>query len=341
MQVGVLDQSPVHDGESHARALERTIELSQHCESLGYNRYWLAEHHAFAPLGSACPEVMVSHVAQQTQAMRVGSGGVLLPNYSAYKVAETFNTIACLHPGRIDVGVGCAEGQPAIQQALSHPRRPNPLADYDEMVVHLSSYLGHSLEVCPPLALPVNALSSAVPKPEFWVLCSGPANATLAGQVGAGLGLALFIGGQDKPLSIVDDYRRAFRPSGSLSAAKVLLAVCVICADTQADACHLGKSHARAVAGLSGQGLALPLVAPESIAVETLLPAEQAHYHRLLDSWIMGTPEQCATELYRLETHYGADEIMIVTVTYSYAARKRSYELLADVLQLGHPDIPA
>src|SRR5215213_2216259 len=209
MRLSVLDQSPIAEGSTAAKALHDTVDLARHAEELGYERYWLAEHHATPALACASPEILIAAVAQATQRIRVGSGGVMLPHYSPLKVVEVFSTLAGLHPERIDLGLGRAPGtDPMTMLALQRDRRHAPPDDFPEQLAELLALLEDRMPSNHPFTRLARTLPGMPERPEPWLLGSSPQSAIWAGELGLPYAIADFINPQGPP--IVADYRGRF-----------------------------------------------------------------------------------------------------------------------------------
>ena len=329
LTLSVLDQSPIAEGSSGADALHRSVDLARRADQLGYRRYWVAEHHGAASLACAAPEVLIGAVAGATSRMRVGSGGVMLPHYSPLKVAEVFSMLAALHPGRIDLGLGRAAGTDGLTAfALQRNRQHGAPDDFPDQLRELLAYLndafpeGHRFA---RLAQLPGRPACAVP----WLLGSSPDSAGWAADLGLPYAFADFINpGQGH---IAHHYRTTFQPSASQPAPYVMVAAWVICADTDEEAQRLAASS-RMTFALLQQGRLIP-VPP----VETALRYLEAHagernpFARTRRA-IVGAPATVIPKLQTLAEEYGADEVMVVTITYDHAARCRSYDLLAAAL---------
>src|SRR5215204_1543708 len=241
MRLSVLDQSPIAEGDTAARALANTVDLARHAEALGYERYWLAEHHATPALACAAPEVLIAAVAQNTETIRVGSGGVMLPHYSPLKVAEVFSSLAGLHPERIDLGLGRAPGtDPLTMFALQRDRRQAAPDDFIEQLLELLALLEDRLPPDHPFARHPRTLPGLPERPEPWLLGSSPQSAIWAAELGLPYSFADFINPQGAP--IVADYRGRFVDSERLAAPEVSVGVVAICADSDAEAERLAAS---------------------------------------------------------------------------------------------------
>ncbi len=328
LALSVLDQAPVPDGSTAAEALQQTLALARATEALGYRRYWVAEHHGTRSLAATAPEVLVGAVAGATSSIRVGSGGVLLSHYSPLKVAEVFRTLAALHPGRVDLGIGRTPGaDPVTEAALQYlPGVPGD-ERYPDKVVDLISFLHDRLEPGHPFEA-VRAMPDGVPAPAVWMLGSSSHSGAAAAYLGQRFAFAHFITPAFGP-QVVDAYRRGFQPSEEVPAPEALVAVGVVCADTDAEAARLARSAE--VWGLRPEGTERgPLLSPEDAAARALTDLEEAKVAQSRAARIVGGPARVRDELVALSEAYGVDELMLVTVCHDAGARRRSYELVAE-----------
>jgi luciferase family oxidoreductase group 1 len=331
LALSVLDQAPVPDGSTAAEALQHSLALARATEAMGYRRYWVAEHHGTRSLAATAPEVMAGAVAGATSAMRVGSGGVLLSHYSPLKVAETFRTLTALYPGRIDLGVGRTPGaDPVTEAALQY--LPGVAGDerYVDKVVDLLGFLHDRLEPGHPFER-VTAMPDGVPPPPVWMLGSSSHSGAVAAYLGQPFAFAHFItssfGSQ-----VVEAYRRGFQPAKPGAGPQALVAVGVICAETDAEASRLARSVE--VWGLRPEGTERgPLLSPEDAAARTLTDIEEAKVAQGRAARVVGSPARVRDGLVALAQSYGVNELMLLTVCHDPAARRRSYELVAEALE--------
>ncbi|HEV7845369.1 MAG TPA: LLM class flavin-dependent oxidoreductase, partial [Thermoleophilaceae bacterium] len=245
MHLSVLDQSPIAEGETPARALANTVDLARHAEALGYERYWLAEHHATPALACAAPEVLIGAVAAATERIRVGSGGVMLPHYSALKVAEVFSTLAGLHPERIDLGLGRAPGtDPMTMLALQRDRRHAAPDDFIDQLTELLALIEDRVPPNHPFARLTATLPGLPERPEPWLLGSSPQSAIWAAELGLPYAVADFINPGGAALAA--DYRGRFLDSERLPAPRVIACTIAICADTDEEAERIDLGLGRA-----------------------------------------------------------------------------------------------
>ena len=333
MRLSVLDQSPISEGSSGVDALHNTLDLARLADELGYHRYWVAEHHGGPMLASASPEALIGPIAASTERIRVGSGGVMLPHYSPLKVAETFTILAALYPGRIDLGIGRAAGtDPLTTYALQRDRREASPDDFPEQLSELLAYLDNDLPAEHPFARLAETLPGLPEVPAAWLLGSSAQSAVWAAQLGLPYAFADFINpGGD---AIAAAYRQRFsRSARRLTAPFTAVAAWVLCADTDEEAQHLATSS-RMTLTLLRRGRLIPVPPPEQ-AIEFLAregkPVTGALPGR---RGIVGSPSTVRAGLEQLASEYGADEVIVVTITHDHAARRRSYELLAEAMSL-------
>ncbi|MFN8439467.1 MAG: LLM class flavin-dependent oxidoreductase [Caldilineaceae bacterium] len=332
--LSVLDLIPIPNGGNGVQSVQNTLELAQLADTLGYHRYWLAEHHNFVGLAAVSPEVLIGVITRETKRIRVGSGGILLPNYAPLKVAETFRTLEALSPGRIDLGIGRAPNQDK-RTALAlrgSEAALNAADDIERLLVELEGFA----EVAPsafPEGNPLRdviASPEGVPFPPIWLLGSGQLSGKLAAARGRGFGAAYHFSPTEATKAI-PAYKAAFQPSSYLAQPYAVLCVSAICAETQEAAEELKLvSDLATVRRQKGERGAPPTV-EEARAYS--FSAEEVEKLRPFAP-IYGDPAYVQQALTDLVTSLGADELMIVTNISDHAARRRSYELLADVFAL-------
>jgi len=332
MLLGVLDQSPIAEGSTPAQALHNSLDLAELTDRLGYHRYWVAEHHATPALACAAPEILIGAIAPRTHRIRVGSGGVMLPHYSPLKVAETFSSLSGLHPGRIDLGLGRAPGtDPMTMLALQRDRRHAPGDDFIEQLVELLGLLEDRLPPNHPFARHAGTLPGLPERPEPWLLGSSPQSALWAAELGLPYSFADFINPQGA--AIAADYRGRFVDSERLASPLVSVGVIAICADTDEEAERLASSS-RMMLSLLRQGrlIEIPPVDKALRYLETRSPGNSDRRA------LIGPPEQVRAGLEAVAAEYGADELLVLTITHDHAARRRSYELIADAFGLAEAE---
>ena len=321
MKMSVLDQAPISEGFSAGDALRNSIDLARRCDALGYQRYWVAEHHGTPALACASPEALIGPIAALTSRIRVGSGGVMLPHYSPFKVAETFCQLSSLYPDRIDLGLGRASGtDPRTSLALQRDRTSLSPDDFPQQLAELLAYLSCSIPAQHPFARQGEMLAPLL-KPEPWLLGSSPQSAIWAAQLGLPYAFADFINSEGASHAAM--YREQFQPSATLLAPRVIVAAWALAADTDAEAEQLASSS-RMLFQLFRAGRLIP-VPPVDRALEFLGGNAPSMSRRT----IVGSPSKVRSGLEALAAEYGAEEVMIVTITHDHAARVRSYALLA------------
>jgi luciferase family oxidoreductase group 1 len=339
LRISVLDQSPIAQGSSGADALRNTLDLARLADGLGYHRYWVAEHHGGPMLAGPSPEVLIGPICAATGAIRVGSGGVMLPHYSPLKVAESFSLLAGLYPGRIDLAVGRAAGtDPLTAFALQRDRRQAAADDFPAQLTELLAYIENRMPPDHPFARLAGTLPGLPHAPEPWLLGSSAQSALWAAELGLPYAFADFINPHGAAMAA--SYRERFIDSARLASPCVAVGVWTLCAETREEAEYLAASSRWAMVKLRrGELIAVP---PPEEAIRNLEAAERSglrtgHRRRA----VLGTPEQVREELEQIAAEYGAQELVIVTITHDHAFRRRSYELLAAVFELEPREVPA
>jgi luciferase family oxidoreductase group 1 len=332
LRLSVLDQSPISEGSSGAEALRNTLDLATLADQLGYHRYWVAEHHGGTMLAGPSPEALIGPIAAATSRIRVGSGGVMLPHYSPLKVAETFSLLAGLFPGRIDLGLGRAAGTDAMTAfALQRDRRQAAPDDFPQQLSELLGYLDDRLPEDFPFARLAKTLPGMPERPEPWLLGSSAQSALWAAELGLPYAFADFINPKGAEIAALYRERFAEHEHAGLRP-RTAVAVWVICADSDDEARRLAAS-ARMTFTLLRRG-ELIAVPPPQRALDFLAAEDRAGAPRAERRAILGTPATVRAELEQLVAAYGAQEAIIVTITYDHQARRRSYELLAQAFGL-------
>jgi luciferase family oxidoreductase group 1 len=328
VRCSVLDQSPIPEGAAPGDALRNSIDLARWTESLGFHRYWVAEHHGTPGLACNSPEVLIGPIAAATETLRVGSGGVMLPHYSPLKVASSFSMLAGLYPDRIDLGVGRAAGtSQRVAHALQRDRRQPAPDDFADQLTELLAYF----EARQNSALRFHA-------PEVWMLGSSPQSAVWAAEHGLPYAFADFINADGAEAAA--SYRRNFQASPGLAQPRTAIAVWVFCADTDEEAMRLSYSFRMMTLQLfRGRPIAVPTIerAEQYLRSEGFPPETLPVGRRILT----GSPRTIRSAIEAVVEEYGADEVFAVNITYSHEARKRSYELLAQAFELTSPASPA
>ena len=332
-RLSVLDQSPVSEGMTGGQALHNTIDLARRADALGFHRYWLAEHHGGAMLAGPAPEALIGPVAAATSRIRVGSGGVMLPHYSPFKVAETFSLLAGLYPERIDLGIGRAAGtDPLTAYALQRDRREAAPDDFPDQLAELLAYYRRTIPDDHPFRRLMDALPGQPELPDVWLLGSSAQSAVWAAQLGLSYAFADFIN-QDGA-GIAGAYRERFEPAGTLRAPRTAVAVWALAAATEDEARRLHASSRMTFSELR-RGRLIPVPPPEK-ALQYLKERGAGPARRA----VVGTPEQVRLGLEEVASAYGAEEVIVVTITHDHAARVRSYELIAEAFGLSGAAAP-
>ena len=322
LSLSVLDQSVSLAGSTEGAAIRDTFDLAQHCEGLGYARFWVSEHHGLPSIVGSAPEILMAAIAARTTRIRIGSAGVMLPHYSALKVAEQFRVLEALAPGRIDLGVGRAPGSDMRTARALNPNAQAAADDFPEQVRDLQAWT----------ALPVHQGISAHPlgpdAPELWILGSSNYGAQLAAHFGLPYAYAyFFVDGQgaDEALAL---YRRLYRPSERHPQAHATVCVWALAADTQDEAIHhaLGRERWRVD---RARGVVGPLQSPDVIAARGFAADEWPTVEAMRRKAFVGRGEQVADQLRALALELQLDEIVINTWAFDPAARRHSYALLA------------
>jgi luciferase family oxidoreductase group 1 len=324
MKLSILDQSPVIGGHDARRAILETLALARRAEALGYYRYWLAEHHAIAALADPCPEVLVARLGAETSRLRIGTGGVLLPYYSAFRTAEAFRMLEALYPGRIDLGVGRAPGGDArTAQAVAGGGFPDA-EQFPQQVWELAAHLAGRLPPDHPYKR-VRLQPEVPTAPEIWLLGSSDYSGALAAQLGMAFAFAHFInprGGEE----VMHAYREHFRP-GHEQSPRTMVCTFAICGEDDQDAERLVQPI-----DLRRLHMALNIDSPvptaEEAAAHPYTVAEREYVAGQRARAVIGGPRRVRDELEAMARRYGADELMVLTITGDYASRTQSYERL-------------
>ncbi len=324
--LSVLDLAPVAAGSTAPQALRNTVELARLAERLGYTRFWLAEHHGMPSIASSSPEVLIAHVAASTERIRVGSGGIMLPNHAPLRIAEAFRTLEALHPGRIDLGIGRAPGtDPVTSSAL----RPFDAEQFPAQMAEMLSMVRCDFPEDHPFR-GVRVVPEDVPLPPIWILGSSGASAGFAGRLGLGYGFASHFS-PTSPLPALRAYRESFRPSEWFEKPHVIVALSVVCAETDARADYLATSMDLNWVRLHRNQFG-PIPSPEEASAYPYTPQEQVIVRNYRALVVTGSPETVRRRILDVVAETAADEIMISTMIYSHEERLRSYELVAEAL---------
>jgi luciferase family oxidoreductase group 1 len=330
LPLSVLDLSPVPSGSTSAQALRNTIDLARAAEGWGYRRYWLAEHHNSPGLASSAPEVMIGQVAAATSRIRVGSGGIMLPNHAALHVAETFRVLEALHPARIDLGIGRAPGTDGVTAAaLRRSADAFGAEDFPAQLGELLAYAGEGFPEGHPFAS-VRAVPADVPLPPIWILGSSEYGAQVAALLGVGFAFARHLNPRGAE-GVMRAYREAFRPSPAMERPTAILCVSAIAAETPERADELATSMGLGLVRMR-QGRPTPLPSPEEAAAHRYTAHEQDQIRRYRRAQVLGDPAGVREQILALAELTAADEVMVMTSVHDHGERLRSYELLAEAL---------
>src|ERR1700693_4818340 len=325
--LSVLDLSPVTTGGSGASALRNSLDLARLADRLGYTRYWVAEHHNLPSVASSAPDIMIGQIAAVTERIRVGSGGVMLPNHAPLNVAERFHMLEALFPGRIDLGIGRAPGtDPITSLALRRRQDIRDAADFLERFQELMLIEARGFPEGHPVRN-VRAMPADVALPPIYLLGSSGYSAELAAAIGAGFAFAHHFATHDA-VAAMTSYRKGFRPSPALDRPRAILGVAAVAADTDAEAhCLATTIDLNFVPRQKGEYL--PLASPEEAAAYPYTPSDQERIRLNRERVFTGTVATVRTRLDPLIEATGADELMVTTMIYDHGARRHSYELLA------------
>ena len=326
--LSVLDQSVAVSGRTEDASIRETLALARHCESLGYHRFWVSEHHSHPSIVGSAPEVLMAAIAATTQRIRVGSAGVMLPHYAALKVAEQFRVLEALAPGRIDLGVGRAPGSDMRTARLLTANPHQSAEHFPVQVRELQAWVsgvdlpeGHS-------GRGVTANPMGPTSPELWMLGSSDYGAQLAAHYGLPYAFAHFITDGRGAQQALDLYRRLYRPSPRHPEPQAVLCVWALAADTEAEAWHHFSGRERWKIDRN-KGALGPLLSPAEVALRPYSEAEQPELAQLRQTALVGSGPQVAARLRSLADTLEVEELAVITWTHDPAARRRSYELLA------------
>ncbi|RYJ01112.1 MAG: LLM class flavin-dependent oxidoreductase [Acetobacteraceae bacterium] len=320
--LSILDLSPIPEGSDAGQALRNSADLARHAEALGYRRYWMAEHHNMPGIASAATAVALAHVAAGTSTIRLGAGGIMLPNHAPLMVAEQFGTLAALHPGRIDLGLGRAPGSDQVAARAMRRNLAGDVDDFPRDVMELMRYFeaaqpGQQLQAVPGAGLEV----------PVWILGSSTYGAQLAAALGLPYAFASHFAPQQM-MEAIEIYRAGFRPSAKLAAPHVMLGVNIVAADSDAEARRLFSSHQQSFLNLR-RGRPGKLPRPVDDMEARMDPHGRAMLEHSLACSVVGGPETVRQGLAEFIRTTGADELMVTGQIHDHAARKRSYEILA------------
>lgn len=332
LRLSVLDQSPVRKGVSAEEAVKETIALARHTDKLGYTRFWVSEHHNTGALAGSTPEVLMAHLAGQTERIRIGSGGIMMPNHSTLKVAENFRMLEALFPGRIDLGMGRAPGTDRLTAAVLNPSNQFREQDFIEQLYDLRNYFHDRGEPGTPQGR-IRAIPQVKTIPDMWLLSSSGQSGVFAAHFGMAFSFAHFINPNGGP-EAVRMYRERFQPSEELAAPGVNMAIFVFCSeDEEKIRRHQALMDYRFTQFEKGAPI-VPVGYDDIKDTEYSVPElERIQINRR--RVVTGTPQQMKQKLAGLAAAYAVDEIVAVTITENFDERLESYRLLAEAFNLG------
>ena len=333
-RLSVLDQSVAIAGRAQADSIRETIQLAKHCEDLGYSRFWVAEHHNHDTIAGSAPEIVMSAIAATTERIRIGSAGVMLPHYSALKVAEQFRVLAAIAPGRIDLGLGRAPGSDGRTAYALNPNAAQAAEQFPAQVRDLLAWVtGGALPVGHPFGM-IRAFPAGETAPEMWMLGTSDYGAQVAAHFGIPYCFAHFITEGRGCAQALALYREHYQPNERHPEPEAAICVWALTAETEEEAQFQFMSRARSRL-LRDRGQLQPIESPEMAAGQAYTPAEQARLEQLRENALVGTPDAVGGQLRKLAEQLGVEEIAVLTWTHGLAARKRSYELLATEFGIG------
>lgn len=331
LKLSILDQTPVRRGSSAPEALQESLQLVKLADDTGYTRYWISEHHNMRTLACAAPEVLLARLGGETRRIRLGSGGIMLPNHSALKVAENFRLLEGLFPGRVDLGIGRAPGGDRVTASVLNPSNTFDPHDYVQQIVTLKAFLKDD-DTPGTVHEKVKAIPNIPTVPELWMLTSSGESAYLAAHFGMALSFAQFINPVGGPES-VKEYRRRFKPSAELSEPRASVGIFAFCGDTEEKAAQVqAVMDYRLLSILRGQTNEAPSY--ESIKDYRYSSEELRHVQYNRQRMIIGTPDTMKEKIDLLARQFAVDEIVVATFADSAEDRLRSYALLAEIFEL-------
>jgi luciferase family oxidoreductase group 1 len=333
MKWSVLDQSPASAGTPQDAAIRESIALARDCDALGYERFWVSEHHNSASIVGTAPEILMAAIAATTRRIRVGSAGVMLPHYAALKVAEQFRVLEAIAPGRIDLGVGRASGSDGLTAHALNPHS-NAAEEFPRQVQELEHWLSNKPLPADHPYRAIAAHPTGPTTPDIWILGSSLYGAQLAAHLGLPYAFAYFFSDGAGVDEALQQYRRNFRPSERNPLPRATICVWALAAETEGEARRLLTAREHWRIGFE-KGLREPLISPEQAAAHAYTVAERVVIDRVRAVATVGTAVRVATELRALAERLELDEIVINTWTFEPMARRRSYALLAEEFGLG------
>jgi luciferase family oxidoreductase group 1 len=328
MRLSVLDQSIAIAGRPHEESIRNTVALARHCEMLGYDRFWVSEHHNHPTIVGTAPEIVMAAIAATTARIRIGSAGIMLPHYSPFKVAEVFRVLDALAPGRIDLGLGRAPGSDGRTAFALNPAANERPEHFPADVRDLMAWVQDEPLVQDHPFAPLKAYPNGPTSPEVWILGSSDYGAQVAALFGLPYCFAWFFSDGAGGERAIELYKKNYRPSARHPAPHAALCVWALAADSMEEAQH--HLTPRALSRINrDKGLLGPLIPPDVAAAAALEPYEQAKMERLRKDSFVGTGPEVMARIVELKERVGVDEMAVVTWTYDEAVRRKSYTLLA------------
>jgi luciferase family oxidoreductase group 1 len=329
IKLSVLDQSIVRKAGNASQAIAETIAVAKLTDKLGYSRFWVSEHHNSTMIAGSVPELLMVKLADETSRIRIGSGGIMLPNHSALKVAESFRMLETLFPNRIDLGMGRAPGSDRVTASILNPSNTFSEESYIQQLEHLQAFFNDQAGTAygPILAVPQSATM-----PQQWILSSSGGSSAIAARFGMGLAVAKFINGFANP-EMVESYRRNFKPSYTFPEPQALLAIQVLCADTEEQASQLRKVADYVLLQFE-KGHFEPFGGYDEIKDYEFTSMELERITANSGRVVSGTPDKVKEQLTRLANDFDIDEIIVSCMAFSFQDRKHSFELLAEAFDL-------
>ena len=329
IKLGILDQSIVRTDSTARAAVQETIETAILAENLGYQRFWISEHHNSTFIAGSAPEVLMARLGAETSQIRLGSGGIMLPNHSAFKVAENFRLLEALYPGRIDLGIGRAPGGDGISAKLLNPSSTFQEEDYIQQLQHLNHFFKDNALVNNS---PVYAIPQVKTIPEQWILSSSGGSAKIAANLGLNLAVAKFINGSVSP-NVVESYRKNFKPTEENPKPKALISSFVMCGKTEEEANQMRK-YIDYILLQFDKGNYQNLPEFENIRNHQFTSFEKQRLHYNAGRIISGTPDRVKEKITNLARDFEVDEVIISTMSFNKELRLRSFELVAEAFSM-------
>jgi luciferase family oxidoreductase group 1 len=329
IRISILDQSVIKQNGTAREAIEETVRMAQLGDRLGFTRFWVSEHHNLTRIASGTPEILIGKLAENTKRIRIGAGGIMLPNHSALKVAETFRMLEVLYPNRIDLGLGRASGTDPMTAYILNPANDFNEDSFPRKLNELQAFLSDSASTSRGTIIAVPQIETT---PQQWILTGG-ATASLAAKYGLGLSLPHFI----QPVydqSGVKRYRDEFIPSKEFPVSQVSMGIAVICAHSSERAELLKRAALLAMYSLRTTGRIDQMPAPEDLANYSLSAQQESFINTESIKYIVGTPSEVKEQIHKLVEKYDLDEVIATMFSHSYEEKRLSFELLAEVMEI-------